>query len=595
LRGSLVSVVLLVALAGLVELGTRLAVDRVFTSDYLLADDDLGFRNPPTARDLWDARGKYEFRSNSLGFRGPELPTGPAPAGTERVLLVGDSFVHGWGVREEEWMGTAVREGLAAAGRPAEVYSLCTQDWGTAQELLALRRYGDRVRPDTVVLVVYHANDLLNNEITLAGRSTISAGDYFRPYLVPDGDGGLTRRYALPWRGRMRRSVLFRVLERRANAGRSAEEMRIQIAGDPYTDYEERLRNGDLPERHFEIFREPRPGDPWSAAWSTTEALFVAMRAEAARLGADFQIAVIPNLLQVVQTSFSKAHDTRLASLGREPLVSMLDLDLPERRMEELFHRTGIAHVQMLDAYRALAREGRATVFVSDGHIDGAAQTALGRAIAARMAPGAADLCARGGEPPVDLLSMQGEPPFELDLEREEHWPFLGFGWARWLPPDAPAQHHGWILEGGGNFAVRSGFYTLEGTLTKECRFPVKLAIAHIGPRGASLARQELAAPGPFAIEVDTRGLPYAPDDPWLVLRLNAEGTLRPARGGAPSLVLQTIRVAVAPPPGWQPPPAGRAHPSVPRRTWIRVVAALVRIPPRLIQYVSWRAPMAAF
>jgi lysophospholipase L1-like esterase len=48
---------------------------------------------------------RVEFRTrvvtNALGFRDPRLP-GPKPAGTVRVVVLGDSFTQGYGVEEEE-------------------------------------------------------------------------------------------------------------------------------------------------------------------------------------------------------------------------------------------------------------------------------------------------------------------------------------------------------------------------------------------------------------------------------------------------------------------------------------------------------------
>lgn len=44
---------------------------------------------------------RYEVRSNSLGFRGPELAPRRAP-GTLRILLFGDSSSFGWGVNQDQ-------------------------------------------------------------------------------------------------------------------------------------------------------------------------------------------------------------------------------------------------------------------------------------------------------------------------------------------------------------------------------------------------------------------------------------------------------------------------------------------------------------
>ncbi|MFO0757629.1 MAG: SGNH/GDSL hydrolase family protein [Byssovorax sp.] len=62
---------------------------------------------------------------NSRGFRGPDFADHPAP-GTERVVLVGDSFVFGSGVEWEDTLGEQLRRVLAekAPGRRFEVLNL---------------------------------------------------------------------------------------------------------------------------------------------------------------------------------------------------------------------------------------------------------------------------------------------------------------------------------------------------------------------------------------------------------------------------------------------------------------------------------------
>jgi len=74
----------------------------------------LGVRNLALAKDFPHA---LEFRYNSLGFRGPELP--PRVPGVHRVAVVGDSFTEGQGAREQ---GTyaAQLQSLLNAGEPGK-------------------------------------------------------------------------------------------------------------------------------------------------------------------------------------------------------------------------------------------------------------------------------------------------------------------------------------------------------------------------------------------------------------------------------------------------------------------------------------------
>jgi lysophospholipase L1-like esterase len=55
------------------------------------------------------------FRTNGLGFRGPEFATGPQP-GLRRIAIAGDSFVMGWGVAEEDTYAAQLEVLLDAPG-----------------------------------------------------------------------------------------------------------------------------------------------------------------------------------------------------------------------------------------------------------------------------------------------------------------------------------------------------------------------------------------------------------------------------------------------------------------------------------------------
>src|SRR5258707_420722 len=55
----------------------------------------------------------YEFRANKLGLRGPDVPF-PKPAGTFRIVVLGDSFVAGYGVAEEHLLTSLLEKQLRA-------------------------------------------------------------------------------------------------------------------------------------------------------------------------------------------------------------------------------------------------------------------------------------------------------------------------------------------------------------------------------------------------------------------------------------------------------------------------------------------------
>jgi hypothetical protein len=104
----------------------------------------------------------YTFQTNSLGLRGPERAFEKA-AGTQRVLVVGDSFVAGFGVRDEAvftvWL-ERILNGSAGSNR-VEVINVGRNGTSTIRELDLYRSIGRRFEPDVVVLAFYVGNDLV--------------------------------------------------------------------------------------------------------------------------------------------------------------------------------------------------------------------------------------------------------------------------------------------------------------------------------------------------------------------------------------------------------------------------------------------------
>ena len=500
-RHSLAVVAGIVAL-WLAEGAARIAFEPPVVVSHLVADPLLGFRMPASVDTLsTDERGTFPYRLNSLGFPGPEPPraASPAPAGG-RVLLLGDSFLNPWRIRDEDWVGTVLRAELAARGRAgAEVFAMGSDDYGTAQELLLLRRHGVRVAPTAVVLLLYTGNDVINNSLALAGRSNVSPGDYFRPYLVDDGDGGLALRYALPWRARLRRSRLFALAEARWLALHGAQELREELSGASELTALQRVRRNELPDEQYELFRAPAPGSPWDRAWSDTDRLLLAFQREVEALGARPVVVVIPSLFQVELDATPLAHDVLLRRRGGPPLDEQLDWNWPEKHLEELFHRAGIAHVQMLAPLRRRLLEGRASVYRRDGHLNGNAHRLMGQRIAARLEDGAPEGCfvEEDGARPVDLACLFPGEALEVDLGARECIELFGWGWDGWSP--SAESRGGWLLRSKGALLApsRKGSLSVRGILLAQNRFPVRLSAALA--YGASFAEQSFEGPGEFA------------------------------------------------------------------------------------------------
>lgn len=100
-------------------------------------------RYPPTSSEL------ITLTSNSDGFRNPR--EFDEQDGRSRILVVGDSFVFGLGVRAEDRL-TEQLETLEPAWR---VDNMGMTGWGLDLMIRALERLGRKADPDVVVLFVY--------------------------------------------------------------------------------------------------------------------------------------------------------------------------------------------------------------------------------------------------------------------------------------------------------------------------------------------------------------------------------------------------------------------------------------------------------
>ncbi|MHC4512700.1 MAG: SGNH/GDSL hydrolase family protein [Planctomycetota bacterium] len=97
------------------------------------------------------------YRVNDLGLRGGPVPL-RKPAGTRRILVLGDSYAFGFGVDEREAVGAQLQEELREDFPDVAVLNMAVPGYQTGQELARLERDGLRLQPDLVILV-YYAND----------------------------------------------------------------------------------------------------------------------------------------------------------------------------------------------------------------------------------------------------------------------------------------------------------------------------------------------------------------------------------------------------------------------------------------------------
>jgi len=148
-----------------------------------------GWRNIPGAKGWESCYGECAVRVeiNSKGLRDREIPYAK-PAGTTRVLVLGDSLTAAMQVPLDDTFAKVAERRLGAPGRAVEVVNGGVNAFGTDNAYLFYRHEAHRYAPDVVVLAVYLANDVYNNSRALETRL---GGQGHKPYFTVDEGGRL--------------------------------------------------------------------------------------------------------------------------------------------------------------------------------------------------------------------------------------------------------------------------------------------------------------------------------------------------------------------------------------------------------------------
>jgi lysophospholipase L1-like esterase len=107
-----------------------------------------------------DRSRRYTIRSNSLGFRGPEISPSKSP-NTFRILVFGDSSAFGWGVDKESMFSEQLREKLQALTgekKRIEVGNFAIPGDSSEYGKLIFNTFAPHYSPDLVILG-FGAND----------------------------------------------------------------------------------------------------------------------------------------------------------------------------------------------------------------------------------------------------------------------------------------------------------------------------------------------------------------------------------------------------------------------------------------------------
>ncbi|MBV8203351.1 MAG: SGNH/GDSL hydrolase family protein [Acidobacteria bacterium] len=317
-------------------------------------DADRGWALRPGAEGWWHTEGRAWVHISSAGLRDVEHAAAK-PVGRLRIAVLGDSCAEALQVPVEQTFWKLLERRLAscpaAGGRAVEELDFGVAGYGTAQELLTLRRQVWRFQPDVVLLAFYPGNDVRNNARPLEQ-------DPLRPYftLGPDGRLALDDSFRAAAGYRLRQTAAARLaygaydhlrLLQVAKQGKSVVDGWIGAAKARSKEEGAALQELGLDNA---VYSPPRDRD-WGDAWKVTEAMIAAMRDDTAARRVPFGVVVLSTGIQVHPDPAARAvfmrklgladlfyPGRRLAAFGRAAGIPVLDLGPPLQQLAERGH-----------------------------------------------------------------------------------------------------------------------------------------------------------------------------------------------------------------------------------------------------------------
>jgi len=320
-------------------------VARVFITDFYVCDERVGWRLRANQSGFRIARSREfarRIRINPHGLRGEDRGI-EKPAGTRRILVLGDSMAAALQVREEETFAVVAERllnGGRAAGEPAyEIVNGGVDGYGTAQELLLFREELWRYQPDLVIVEVIY-NDLIDNTYAMGARNHWLEFRCGRPYFLVSGDETIPRDEPDVAR---RDFGFIRFLH---------ENVRLMSVFMPNVPTAPRGPTFTL----AEIWSE-NPSRTLEEAWDLTTRLILELDREVRGRGARLVVLVAPSPYEIHE-------DWARADLAIEDQ----DSDRVAARLRSFLGERSVPFIDLFPAFRAEVAGGTELFFRKDGH-----------------------------------------------------------------------------------------------------------------------------------------------------------------------------------------------------------------------------------
>lgn len=323
-------------------------------------DPELGWSKTPGAKGRRETREfDVTYEVNALGLRDDPMSSPQKPAGTYRVVMLGDSFVLGYTVDRHDLFVDQLDGWWRAEGRPIDVINAGTEGYSTDQEVLWLDLHGREFAPDLVLLFAYE-NDLYWNSKTRYYR-------FPKPRFNPDGAKEM-RLLVDPGAKSAVESTAIGALV----AARFASEKPATWS----------VRERTLP-MEWGAYFEPAP-DFMREAYDRTRGALIHLKSHCAELGAALLVVPIPNKASI-QENAQRALENTIGWPSSDAEAPQWSADRPVDTVLALCNELSIATFDPRASLRESARDGTELYYVRDWHFNPAGNRAFARALHAEL------------------------------------------------------------------------------------------------------------------------------------------------------------------------------------------------------------------
>lgn len=365
---------------------------------FYTTDSYRGFGLQPGVDGHYQREGESYVRINSDGLRDREHAKAK-PADTVRIAVLGDSFSEAMHVPMEQTFWSLLERKLqecnAFPGKKTEVINFGVSGYGTAQELMTLRRKVWDYSPDLVVLAFTTYNDIYDNSRALSRTEEVPYFVYRNGELTYDDSFRTSRTYLqrdskLNRLGRWIHNSL-RVVQLvhyvqfvaklKLTDWRNKRRMAAAAPAKPTNGTAVTVRNAEDIGIDNMIYIEPRD-DNWKEAWHVTEGLIKQMRDDVAQKKARFMLVTLSNAIQVYPDA--SVRQKFLEHVGADTIF------YPNLRLQALAQREQIEFLDLAQPMQAYADRNKTFLhgFGSDlgnGHWNGSGHALAAELIAQKL------------------------------------------------------------------------------------------------------------------------------------------------------------------------------------------------------------------